>query len=169
MSQLNPYDSFLDGRPLDAILSSTADAIADCLYAIGPNKISTPPAPGKWSAAEIVCHLADCELVFGFRLRQTLAEDGPDHPALRPGQVGRQLLPHPGGRSPCSLFCAPHLESAHDSRRASRRCGPHHDAPRARHHDLSNRRRNHGWPRLESSPPVAPPHRPGGMRSPKPA
>ncbi len=77
MSQLNPYDSFLDGRSLDAILSSTADAIADCLYAIGPNRTDTPPAPGKWSAAQIVCHLADCELVFGFRLRQTLAEDGP--------------------------------------------------------------------------------------------
>jgi hypothetical protein len=77
MSQLNPYDSFLDGRPLDAILSSTSDAIADCLNAIGPNRTSLPPAPGKWSAAEIVCHLADCELVFGFRLRQTLAENGP--------------------------------------------------------------------------------------------
>lgn len=77
MSQLNPYDSFLDGRPVDAILSSTADAIADCLYAIGPERVNQPPAPGKWSVAEIVCHLADCELVFGFRLRQTLAEDAP--------------------------------------------------------------------------------------------
>ena len=77
MTQLNPYESFLDGRPIDAILSSTADAIAECLEAIGPSRTSLPPAPGKWSAAEIVCHLADCEIVFGFRLRQTLAEDGP--------------------------------------------------------------------------------------------
>ena len=77
MSQLNPYDSFLDGHPVDAILASTPDAIADCLWAIGPNRTNLPSAPGKWSAAEIVCHLADCELVFGFRLRQTLAEDGP--------------------------------------------------------------------------------------------
>jgi hypothetical protein len=77
MSQLNPYDSFLDGRPIDAILASTAAAIADCLEAIGPNRTGLPPAPGKWSAAEIVCHLADCEIVFAFRLRQTLAEDGP--------------------------------------------------------------------------------------------
>ena len=77
MSQLNPYDSFLDGRSPDAILASTADAIAECLKVIGPNRVSQPPAPGKWSAAEIVCHLADCDLVFGFRLRQTLAEDGP--------------------------------------------------------------------------------------------
>jgi hypothetical protein len=77
MSQLNPYDSFLDGRPLDTILSSTPDAIADCLYVIGPNRSNNPPAPGKWSPAEIVCHLADCDLVFGFRLRQTLAEEAP--------------------------------------------------------------------------------------------
>ena len=77
MSQLNPYDSFLDGRPIDTILASTSDAIAECLKAIGPNQINLPPAPGKWSAAEIVCHLADCEIVFAFRFRQTLAEDGP--------------------------------------------------------------------------------------------
>jgi DinB superfamily len=77
MSQLNPYDSFLDGRPVDAILASTPDAVAECLKAIGPGRIDSPPAPGKWSAAEIVCHLADCEIVFAFRFRQTLAEDGP--------------------------------------------------------------------------------------------
>ena len=33
------------------------------------------PAPGKWNAREILCHLADCELVFAFRIRQALAED----------------------------------------------------------------------------------------------
>jgi len=77
MSQLNPYESFLDGRPIDSILASTVDAIAECLKAIGPNRLNLPPAPGKWSAAEIVCHLADCEIVFAFRLTQTLAEDGP--------------------------------------------------------------------------------------------
>ncbi len=44
---------------------------------MGPERAKQPPAPGKWSAAEIVSHLADCELVFGFRLHQTLAEDGP--------------------------------------------------------------------------------------------
>lgn len=77
MSQLNPYESFLDSRPVDTILASTADAIAECFKSIGPNRLDLPPAPGKWSAAEIVCHLADCEIVFAFRLRQTLAEDGP--------------------------------------------------------------------------------------------
>jgi uncharacterized damage-inducible protein DinB len=77
MSTLNPYDGFLDGRPVETILASTPAALAEALAAIGDENISTSPAPGKWSAAEILCHLADCELVFGFRLRQTLAEDGP--------------------------------------------------------------------------------------------
>jgi hypothetical protein len=77
MSELNPYDKFLDGRELEAILGATPAEIERLLKAIGPDKTMTPPAPGKWSAAEIICHLADCELVFGFRLRQTLAEDGP--------------------------------------------------------------------------------------------
>jgi hypothetical protein len=77
MSQINPYEKFLDGRPVDTILGLTANSVAEHLEVIGADKASVPPAPGKWSAAEIVCHLADCELVFGFRLRQTLAEDGP--------------------------------------------------------------------------------------------
>jgi hypothetical protein len=77
MSELNPYEKFLDGRPVDAVLAATSNAIAGHLEAIGPQRAAVAPAPGKWSAAEIVCHLADCELVFGFRLRQTLAEDGP--------------------------------------------------------------------------------------------
>jgi len=77
LSALNPYDRFLDGRPLEAILRSTSGAIALAFEAVGPERIAVSPAPGKWSPAEIVAHLADCELVFGFRLRQTLAEDSP--------------------------------------------------------------------------------------------
>ncbi len=75
MSDLNPYDKFLDGRPVHEILIATPAALAGLIEAIGPEKSATPPAPGKWTAAEIICHLADCEMVFGFRLRQTLAED----------------------------------------------------------------------------------------------
>jgi hypothetical protein len=77
MSQLNPYETFLDGRPLEEILDSSVNAIAQTLAIIGPDNLAERPAPGKWSAAEIVSHLADCEIVFAFRLRQTLAEDSP--------------------------------------------------------------------------------------------
>jgi hypothetical protein len=77
MSTLNPYDTFLDGRPVQDILFATTNAVEHVLAVIGDDKVATQPAPGKWSPAEIVCHLADCEIAFGFRLRQTLAEEGP--------------------------------------------------------------------------------------------
>jgi hypothetical protein len=77
MSQANPYDKYLDGRSLETIISSTAGALASALAAISPDKLSAPIAPGKWSPAQIVSHLADCDLAFGWRLRQILAEDLP--------------------------------------------------------------------------------------------
>jgi hypothetical protein len=77
MSSLNPYEGHLDGRPLEAILSATPAELERLLAAIGAKNVDVSPAPGKWSPAQIAAHLADCELVFAFRLRQTLAEDAP--------------------------------------------------------------------------------------------
>jgi hypothetical protein len=93
MSDLNPYAKFLDGRPLDAILSATSHEIANRLQVIGPEKSSHAPSPGKWSPAEIVCHLADCEIAFAFRLRQTLAED---HHVLQPFDQDKWAAPYKG-------------------------------------------------------------------------
>ncbi len=93
MSEANPYESFLDGRPVDTILAATANKIAEYTEVIGDSEIAIRPAPGKWSAAEIVCHLADCELVFGFRLRQTLAEDAP---TIQPFDQDKWAATYPG-------------------------------------------------------------------------
>jgi DinB superfamily len=93
MSQQNPYESFLDGRQLETILNATAGAIEWALGALGPEKSAIPPVPGKWSAAEIVCHLADCEVVFAFRLRQTLAEDSP---VIQPFDQDKWAATYPG-------------------------------------------------------------------------
>jgi len=93
MSSVNPYESFLDGRPVEEILNATANEIATLLAKIGVEGSAVRPAPGKWSAAEIVCHLADCEMVFGFRLRQTLAEDGP---TIQPFDQEKWAAVYPG-------------------------------------------------------------------------
>ena len=93
MSELNPYARYLDGRPLETILASTVPEIAACLKAIGASKAMIPPALGKWSAAEIVCHLADCELEFAARLRQTLAEDAP---TIQPFDQEKWTAMYPG-------------------------------------------------------------------------
>jgi len=75
MSNENPYADFLaDHEPLK-VLPATARKIEALLEELGAERVEQPPAPGKWCAREIVCHLADCELTFGFRLRQTLSED----------------------------------------------------------------------------------------------
>lgn len=76
MSELNPYAKYLDGRQVEKILAGTPLELASLIETLGPEKCAMSPAPGKWSAAEIVSHLADCEQVFAFRLRQTLAEPG---------------------------------------------------------------------------------------------
>lgn len=75
MSQQNPYDKFLDGQNPLVVLGSTVQRLEEIAGQLGKKHVNAAPAPGKWNAREIVCHFADCELVFGFRLRQTLAED----------------------------------------------------------------------------------------------
>jgi hypothetical protein len=93
MSELNPYEGFLNGQPLETILGSTPAEIGKLIDALGPERSLLAPAPGKWSAAQIVCHLADCELVFGFRLRQTLAEDAP---VIQPFDQDKWAAPYVG-------------------------------------------------------------------------
>ncbi len=39
-------------------------------------KLRTRPVPGKWSVAEILAHLADGEIVVGWRMRQILGAPG---------------------------------------------------------------------------------------------
>jgi hypothetical protein len=55
----------------------TPARVGSLLGAIGKERVGEAPAPGKWSAREIVAHLTDCELVFAFRMRQTVATDNP--------------------------------------------------------------------------------------------
>jgi hypothetical protein len=56
-------------------VATTARHLEQLSVALGPARIEESPAPGKWSPLEILCHLADCEIAFGFRLRQALAVD----------------------------------------------------------------------------------------------
>jgi hypothetical protein len=46
------------------------------LKGVPPSKLRKRPAPGKWSIAEIVAHIADTELVGGFRIRFILGNPG---------------------------------------------------------------------------------------------
>jgi uncharacterized damage-inducible protein DinB len=71
---VNPYASFLGPRDPRQVIASTPSRLREFLDSLGDSRANQSPAPGKWSVREILCHLADCEIVFAFRLRQTLAE-----------------------------------------------------------------------------------------------
>ncbi|HEX6893946.1 MAG TPA: DinB family protein [Bryobacteraceae bacterium] len=78
---MNPYASYLGPRDPLEVTAQTAQQLATLLETLGPDRAQQAPAPGKWCAREILCHLADCEIVFAFRLRQALAED---HHVIQP-------------------------------------------------------------------------------------
>jgi hypothetical protein len=71
---LNPYAEHLGDRDARQVIAATGQRLQALLATLGPERAGWSPAPGKWSAREILCHLADCEIVFAFRLRQTLAQ-----------------------------------------------------------------------------------------------
>jgi hypothetical protein len=71
---MNPYASFLGTNDPHEVIASAPRRLGVLLDSLGASRVNSSPAPGKWSAREILCHLADCEIVFAFRLRQTLAE-----------------------------------------------------------------------------------------------
>jgi hypothetical protein len=70
----NPYASFIGaGNPID-IIENTSRRLSEIVGTLNPANLEWRPAQGKWNAREIICHLADSEITFAFRLRQTLAE-----------------------------------------------------------------------------------------------
>lgn len=52
-------------------------AVVRALDGISEAELDRRPAPGKWTAREIVHHLADSEMTSAIRLRRLIAEDDP--------------------------------------------------------------------------------------------
>lgn len=51
-------------------------AIERAIAGLTDAALHQPERPGKWSIAEVVQHLADSDLVFGYRVRMVLAQPG---------------------------------------------------------------------------------------------
>jgi DinB superfamily len=65
-----------DRDPRD-VLRDTPGALARVVASLTPEQIKTPEAPGKWSIAAVMRHLADTDVVWGWRMRLILAQDRP--------------------------------------------------------------------------------------------
>lgn len=67
---LNPYAVALGNAEPVEVLASTTQRLEALLSRFTREQVEERPAPGKWSVREIMAHLTDCEIAFGFRLRQ---------------------------------------------------------------------------------------------------
>jgi hypothetical protein len=66
----------VDGQNPLKVQAGTAKKLDRLIKGVPASRLRRRPAPEKWSAGEILAHLADCEIVTGWRLRQILGAPG---------------------------------------------------------------------------------------------
>jgi uncharacterized damage-inducible protein DinB len=59
------------------VLAATPDALRDAIAGLDARHVARPEREGKWSIAQVLQHLADSDLVWGWRLRLVLAQERP--------------------------------------------------------------------------------------------
>ncbi len=65
------------GRDPLSVLRETPAAAARAVEGLTSAQLRKPEAAGKWSIAQVLQHLADSDLVWGWRMRLILAQDRP--------------------------------------------------------------------------------------------
>ncbi len=65
-----------DRDPL-VVMSQLAQSLRKSIGRLSATELRRPEALGKWSMHEVVAHLADSEVVFGWRVRLVVAQDRP--------------------------------------------------------------------------------------------
>ncbi len=58
-------------------LSVGPNAITAAVAGVAEQVLDYQPSPEKWSIRQIVAHLADVEIIYGYRMRQMLADEKP--------------------------------------------------------------------------------------------
>lgn len=67
----------LGSREPLAVLRDTHFQLARAVEGLTPAQLRQPEAPGKWSIAHVLRHLADTEVVWAWRMRLILSHDRP--------------------------------------------------------------------------------------------
>src|SRR5579864_3273296 len=67
---------YVEGKSPLAVQAATAKRLERLIKGVSTAKLRKRPAPDKWSVAEIMAHLADAEIVGGFRMRLILGAPG---------------------------------------------------------------------------------------------
>jgi hypothetical protein len=66
------------------LLAATPPRLAALTADVLPTRLQTPPAPGEWSANEVLAHLRACADVWGDCIAAIIAEDTPTLRAVNP-------------------------------------------------------------------------------------
>ncbi|MGH2662055.1 MAG: DinB family protein [Actinomycetota bacterium] len=87
-----------DGEPLE-VLFQTEREVARLISDLPEDVLTKPAKEGEWSTAQLLGHLLDVEVVYGFRWRLVLTEKEPSYPgynektwALLPKPVAREIF-----------------------------------------------------------------------------
>jgi len=67
---------YVSGKDPVRVLAATPGRIGKLVRRLPSRRLKRRPAPGKWSIAEILAHLAEAELVGGYRIRTILGAPG---------------------------------------------------------------------------------------------
>jgi hypothetical protein len=67
---------YLGTRDPLSTMEATPTVLADLGRQVAPARAAAKPSPTKWSIQEILAHLADAEIVMGYRVRRILEHSG---------------------------------------------------------------------------------------------
>ena len=73
---------YVEGKKPMAVQAATASKLTRLIEGVPVSRLRKRPAPDKWSVSEILAHLADAEIVGGFRMRLILGDPGTPIPAF---------------------------------------------------------------------------------------
>jgi uncharacterized damage-inducible protein DinB len=70
--------SYVGKRDPLRLLRNSPAALARRVAGVPRRRLTARPAPGKWSVGEILAHLSEIELLWGYRVRTLLERDEPE-------------------------------------------------------------------------------------------
>ena len=73
MPPTTPYSKTLGDREPLASMRETCERIRALTSGWSPQQFERTYAPGKWTARQILTHLAETEMALGYRVRMTLS------------------------------------------------------------------------------------------------
>jgi uncharacterized damage-inducible protein DinB len=58
--------------------------LLDAIAGMTDDQLDAKPVPGRWSTRQVICHIADCEVVYADRMKRVIVEDNPTMMSLDP-------------------------------------------------------------------------------------